>query len=53
MNSHSQPLPPDGTDLARRNGAIEGYAHHAARTERLVGWVLWLALGAALIIAGT
>lgn len=53
MNSHSQPLPPDGNDLARRDGAIEGYAHYAARTERRVGWVLWIALVVALIIAGT
>ncbi|HVS08924.1 MAG TPA: hypothetical protein VMS76_03545 [Planctomycetota bacterium] len=39
-------LRPEGSAAERRRA---GYADHALRLERLLGWVLWTALAAALV----
>lgn len=32
---------------------VQGYAQHAARTERALGWVLWISLALVLFITST
>ena len=36
--------------IAHAHAAVSGYAHQAARVERTVGWVLWTALVAVLVL---